>query len=444
MNDLISVLRTFLEDHVADSLRRDINAHLRVILAGPPQEALVSLFKLLTNDGARDWRVMAGRAQVDVAVLLVRGLPSVGSAVSALNPPSHVSCECYWDHVINIRNAKTHLVMLVELPALSNIPDSLVNTTETLNFTKVTGQGQSFRDPLWRSIIQQISSIIRASESDIRFALKEVVKQSRDLEPATTNRVPWEIADNLLASTSLGLSPVDTVAFATGFPSLGTTGLSLKESAKALQRLKTLLDEEGLVDGIDKLKSTSTAIAETLQGMLDDLSDHVKRKAETSAIFALAPAWFYSPGRSLPGWWQTLNADVMNQMFDEIENTRRPQKLDLRCENALNSPTLLRGEPWFVRDEVRLRASVPAGVFLPSHVFKRKYGSAAVTLPPETGDDTACVDATIPAHQKPLRYLVEALPLVASAIDVVSLKSFECRGQLSKLAWRIMTEGIEE
>jgi len=315
----------------------------------------------------------------------------------------------------------------VDLSTWINLQDSLANTTEVLG-SALTNQGSDiFRDSLWKFIIQSIVTNTGVNTAEIRWVLKEVTKQSKDLEPAVNNLVPWVIADNLLARPDPTLTSADIVTLAVGLPSIGDTGLSLKDSLSILDRLKGTLVENGLIDAFEKLKATSTAQSLSQQRDLDDLLHHIKQRAVSSAMFAVAPTWFYLPGSAAPAWWKALNAERIEQMLDEIEGPR-PQPLELRCENALNLHPLIKGEPFVVLNEVHLRASALRGGQLPTPAFSRKYEGALTVLPTVLGDITACLDSTPPVHNKPIRYSVEAATFAANSIDVVSLQSFECHG----------------
>lgn len=424
--NLSQTLEEFLEQYALSTLEHGNDAYLRAIVVGPPIEALELVFNRLTANGTSDWQISCNGSLVDITVLLVRGHSKGQSLVAPSPEQSYASCECSWDYTVTIRNARQRVIILVDLSTWINLQDSLANTTEILGSARTNQGSVIFRDSLWRFIIQSIATNTSTNTTEIRWVLREVTKQAKDLEPAISNLVPWVIADNLLARPDPTLTSADTVALAVGLPSIDDTGLPLKDSLFVLDRLVELLVENGLVDAFEKLKATSTAQSLLLQRDLDDLLHHIKQRAVSSVMFAIAPSWFYLPGPVTPAWWKALNAERIAQMLDEIEGPK-PQPLEVRCENALNLP-FIKGEPPVVLNEVRLRASAPRGKQLPAPAFSRKDDGTLTALPSMVRDIAACLDPTPPPHSKPIRYTVEAASFAASSIDVVSLQSFECHG----------------
>lgn len=420
---LAQALQQYLAEHFTNSYRRNSTTS-RPILVGPPAEALKSLFDLVTTSGTSVWSISVSPSTLDVAVLFVQG----SAVTNAFTPTSQnpLSRECFWDYAVTVRNSRPFVALLVDRPAWDNRPESLANTTETIGFLQPDRSRVWLRDPVWEFITKRISLVTGLNERSLRGILHKVVMDSQGLEPSIRDSVPWRIANDLLAPIPTGLNPQDFLAFNVGFPPVGDQSIDI--SGSIIKRLGDFLDENSLEEGIDKLRATTTANSGTFQSDLTNLSAHIKQRALSGAAFARAPAWYYRPNQPVPSWWKSLDARSIGQMLDETGD-KPLSKLTLLCTNALNQVGKLPGEPWIVLNQVDLKASVQDGISITGYTFSRRIGRAPVIgLASVLSDPSACVDTTVPSHNKPIKYLVDAPNYRSGSTEVISLESFACQG----------------
>ncbi len=415
-------LKAFLERHFIEAVAQGSEV-VRPILVGPPESALESLFNLLSSAGTGDWHLAAGLQQLDITVLLLSG---ASTAVGDMPGGQFLSRRCQWDYAVTVRNSRPFVLMLASSAAWDNRPESLANTTETLG-SPTTGRG-GFRDSSWKHLVRLASITKELEEGLIRYALQEVTRQARSLEPLVRDRVAWIVMDALLGETPAGLIGDDIVNAAAGFASTGLSGIPVKTSAQAVVSLASFLGKHGLINGIDMLRSTSVSQAESLIGSLDSLLAHLTESALSSADFDGAPAWYYRCGDPVPDWWYRLDTSTLQELLDEADD--RPRiRLALNCENALNVSNKLPGEPFIVGQVVQLRASAPGATLLAGAVFSRKAERLQpVTLAVTPMDPNICIDMSPVGHRKPLKYTVSTAGANPGAVEVLVLDTFGCGG----------------
>lgn len=419
MLDLATALDAFLLKHVQSILTRDQAASVRLALLGPPLEALDDLFNRLTANGTADWTPVVG---VSIPVLLVSY-----SAVSSPPPsPPIMSGRCRWDFAVTVRNSSDRLLILVAPEAADRIPESLANTTEIFDGLRRRPTRRWPNDIIWRYLVERISTVRGLPSDQVAFALSQVTGQSANLAPVTRDRIVWETADVLL-QTNFGLSSVDALALASGFPAVGQSGASLQDSSEVLERLARLIGRQGITPALDSVRNTQIIQTQSLVQAIEDLRLHLVRTAPSGMGFQEAPAIYYRPPVPTPSWWSQLNYDVLTSALDEL-TPPAPGRLTLRCENPLNSETRF----VVVANSVELHAVPPNSLPLASASFSRRVGRNAPTaLAPNPTDQCSAVDSAPPSHDRPINYTSSAPTFTDGTLRVISLDSFACSG----LAW---------
>ncbi len=414
---LALALNDFLEGYITAAVRRNPGTSIRPVLVGPPAEVLQTLFDTLTASNKNDWHIPG--IDRDVAVLYVQSSPS---EVTFSIPP--LSTICQWDYAVTARNNSQLIVMLVELEAWDSRHESLVNTTEILGGLPTEAPSQKLKTDLWTYIITQAAQATGLGISDISLAFREIAKQSRGLDSTTRDCALWEIANDLLTTPLAMKNSLNALAVPMGLPCLENTGVSVKEAFSLVQELGKLISHEGLREGIAALKKTDTARNNALQAALEMLSDYIRQNSFNGENFAQAPSWYYRPGSPIPAWWYSLNADLLKQMLDELEDSR-PGKLDLQCTNALNQQDRLKDEPFIVPSIVQFQVTAPQGRSFSSPVFR---GGGNINLLTSMGASETYIDTNPLRHEKALRYLVDAPGFNTGSMDVLVLDSFSCKG----------------
>jgi MoxR-like ATPase len=420
MRALAATLDAFLLENVRDSLARDQNASIRMVLIGPPLETLEELFNRLTASGTADWTPSTGGGAVSIPVLLVsyRADPSLPSAV--------VSGKCRWDYAVAVRNSSDRLLILAAPDAVDRIPESLANTTEMFGGLKRRSSRRWLDDVLWKYLVGRISSGLGCLAEQVSFALRELAKQSAHLAPDLRDRIVWRRADVLLQGNS-GLSVIDTLALASGFPAIGTSGGSLQDSARVLERLAKQVGKQGITAALDALKNTQVIQSRALVGAVEELRLHLVATAPSGMSFQDAPAIYYRPVVPPPAWWSQLDQSVLSSALNELAPPT-PGRLTLTCENSLTT-----GSGFVVvANSVELRAVPPSASPLSSANFSRRVGRGAATaLAPDPNDQCRSVDGAPPAHDRPMTYTASAPNFTDGTLKVISLDTFTCRALVS-------------
>ena len=420
---IVQSLINFLQNHFSQARQRNPKSAVRPILIGPPSDILQSMFALLTNNGLQDWQLSASTEKV--AVLFILGSKEK-KFPSLKNPP--ISRECQWDYAISVRNSYPLVLLIVDPSAWDSCPESLVNTTEVLGFLQPDQTDRWFNNPLWENILWQISNNLKVDIREVRDALNRLVNESHTLDVVTRATFIWQVADTLLSPIVKDIDPKNFLAFGVGFPNRGLPPRSVPDADKVLRRLAEFIKKQGLSDGIDKLKGTSTATKLNLQSDLDMLQKQISTKSLTGVGFGYSPIWHYRPGLPVPAWWQALTVNVIENLLDEVDEKPQSQ-LVLTCENAFNKKERPSKEPMIVTGDVHLRASTSDGHPANGVTFQRRETRGVpVSIASVPGDDSACVDPDRIPHDKPIKYTADVAGFRPGTCDVLILDSFGCKG----------------
>ena len=201
-------------------------------------------------------------------------------------------------------------------------------------------------------------------------------------------------------------------------------------AASVVSRLGQFLGEEGIQDGIEALKVSTTSQSAGLASHIDGLAGHLNSVVQSGADFARAPAWYSRPGVPPPLWWLALTTTRLDGMLEDLNVLPPPpDRLRLACTNAANPTSRPQGEPNIVRGQVDLEvASDGAGIIPPPIFTRRQPRRPATILAASSTDPLACIDATPPAHGAAFKYEAAAVGYRSHAIDVIDLESFEVHG----------------
>lgn len=414
---LASALDEFLLESVRDTLARDPDASIRMVVTGPPLSALDALFNRLTASGTSEWACSIPSGTVAIPVLLVtyRGsIPSVAGVVSG---------RCRWDYAVTVRNSSERLVILVAPDAVDRIPESLSNTTEVFGGLRGNANRRWLDTVLWRYLVRRISSNLGLAVEQVGFALREVAKQSANLAPTVRDRIVWQTADVLLQGGT-GLSAIDTLALASGFPAIGASGGSLDDSARALERIAKQIGRQGITSALDAIKNTQAILGRGLVQAVEDLRLHLISTAPSGMSFQEAPTVYYRPTAPLPAWWSLLDQGVLSDALNELAPPV-PGRLTVNCDNPLATV----GGVTVVASSLSLEAVAPGGTSLASANFSRRVGrGAANALPPDASDPCRTTDVAPPAHDRAMTYQASAVGFNDGTLKAISLDSYTCRG----------------
>jgi DNA phosphorothioation-dependent restriction protein DptH len=406
----------YVERHFAEAVTRDPDGPVRPVLVGPPSEALREMFGILTANGQREWRLSVVNANYDVVVLLVdEESPPTGATLSR---------GCHWDYAVTIRNSCLRALILTARASWDKRPESLANTTETLgDVGGISREEDNLQGYLNTAVATQLGILERQVQELVRIVRAE----SARLEPAARDAMCWDVFDNLLARVP-ATSPADAACYAAGFPVIGTSGMSIKDSYDVLCSLAKFISSDGLSDAIDQMKGTNAAQTLGVLTDLDSLQQHLGASLLSPTAFETAPSRHFRIN-PVPAWYNALTAKVLEEILKELNRSQPQDRLNLTCVNGLANAQPLRGGPYIVLSAPELHASSAAGAAPPVVNFSRKVDrTASVYLPPVQTTPFQCLDSGPPIHRKPIKYKAEALNYRAGTVDVLALDSFACGG----------------
>ncbi len=426
---LAAAIKEVIEEYVQARMACDPNTQIRLVLVGPPREALGVVFNLLTNNGTCEWHISVGGQEHDITVLWIDAEASTTSSILK-------SQRCDWDYAVNVRNSVRQAVLLVSPAKLDAMQESITNATDIIGTPRLdTAAAGWWTIQPWAHIVQKISENLGAARQVIRDTLNSVIKASVDLEPVARGSYPWSVADQLLEPLTT-LSPSTVLAATTGLPFFEEPTITpelLRSGIDVIRGLGEFLEEQGLNDGISTLKGTETAQNDSLGGALDELSTHLLKRAGSGLAFSRIPTWFYRPGSTSDSWWRTLTEERLGKMLEEAGYKKSPKKksLALTCENPKDGKKNPVPDPCIVVDHVELKAGHPQEAPPPTITFRRKVGRTWEDLSASNQGDT-CIDDGITADgqlaEKPIRYECSADDYKPGKVDVVILDRFTCRG----------------
>jgi Holliday junction resolvasome RuvABC ATP-dependent DNA helicase subunit len=431
MLQLGRLIKDVIEEYVQARMFHDHNAQVRLVLVGPPREALEASFNLLTNNATSEWHVSIGGQEHDITVLWI-DTEIASTPTSALK-----SQRCNWDYAITIRNSVRQVVSLVSSSKLDSMQESITNATDTIGTPRLDPTlGRWWAIQPWSEIVKRISENLGTSKRITREALIEVMKTSMDLEPAWRDQYPWMVANQLLEPLAT-LPSSEVFASTIGLPFFDEpiTEELFRDGVEIVKRLGKFLEQQGLGDGINALKEARTAKENELGSALDELSKHILKCAGSGLGFSRAPTWFYRPSSPLELWWRDLTMERLNKALEEAGSAKKvPKKkrLGLSCENALDGRNIPGPDPAIVLNRVELRAKVPPGDLVPTVKFQRTIGRSVQEISATDSQGDTCVDEELIADgqldEKPIKYSCLADDHEPGKIEVVVLDRFACQG----------------
>jgi DNA phosphorothioation-dependent restriction protein DptH len=413
-----------LESEVASRL--DNGTHrLQLMYVGPPREVLTEAFRLMTQDGSRDW---TPNGSDPVAVLLVdsegHSMPAVGS----------MSATCTWDYALGLRLDDGATVILSTPEAWDDLPDSIENTSELLGSPRAETRRPFLSIPPWPAVLDELEAMTGLGRRALRRALGDLFDDGRQLEPRPGALLAWQAAEEALDSKpillALGLPSSDGAA---------ATEEDLRGGREVLERLADLcgrhgfaLTEQELLDARRELR-TSEELDSGESHFIDEedhlrsLFTHLRTASGSGGDFQRAPG-AYLRLESPTDWWTGITARDLKALIDRVDTSRPRGRLRITVSPVLETAPLA-AEPLLVQDEVTLQVSEVVRseeLPVPSASFARRYPSHAARW--EGQEDGRLTDDDIPDHDHPITYSASYADLPQASIKVISLDTFECKG----------------
>jgi DNA phosphorothioation-dependent restriction protein DptH len=427
---LTSALAGIIAAQISKGLDQDEKTRKQFVVHGLPHGVLQELYSSMTNGSTTNWEVTSAHGPRDVTVLLIVDDPnSTGLGV----PPIEGSRVCTWDYAVDARNSWPLVVLLVSPLAHSARPESIATATVSLGPSGGGPLDGLWNSRLWLGVVDDISTTLAPAgiaPDATDFALHRRLAESGHLSPMARHAAPWETAARLLGSS---IGP-DEFCGILGFPrTVGgiSSSLTVKKSRATLQSLAAYLEKEGTADGITALKATPPAAAPNVALALDDLRNHLLLQSSAGMDFAADPHSTYAADIPLPSWWTTLDVATLDTLLQASGSAPTQQRLRPRVTNSLNTADKLDGEPDIVQHAVDIAAQDRSGSPVAS-AFTRGPTRPPVPIQSLPADPSRSTDPAPPAHDRRLRYAVQAQGYNPGNVDVISLDTF-APGGVSRL-----------
>jgi len=412
MRALANCLKSYAAQHFNAAIERYAE-YVRPVMVGPPDPALRELFSILTGSGQHDWHL--GNAP-DVVVLLIDPDAPVGGAA--------LSQACGWDYAVSIRNSQKRVLILASRRSWDNRPESLANTTETIGDI---GSGRGSDDPLQLHLTATIAARLGLQESEVRALARIVRNESASLEPAARDDMPWEVFERLLLSAPFGPTGIDTACRAAGLPVIANSKISFPESYDILKHVGRFVGSVGLLEAVDRMKSTTAAQAHGVGPSLDELQAHLSASLNSPTLLQTTPSRYYRTSLPAPQWYDALTTAVLEKILAELDQGPRQGRLDLTCTNPIGNQ--VRKGLFVVASTVELQASTSAAPLPEGTSFARKIDRGPPTPVAALGTDRSrAIDSAVPSHRKPVEYNIDAPAFRPGTVEVIVLDSFACGG----------------
>ena len=413
---LAQCLQQYAEQLFRAAVTRDPDGFVRPVLVGPPDAALREMFQVLTAGSTCDWQPVLPQPR-DVVVLLVdEGAPQQSTALSRA---------CYWDYAVSVRNSCPRVLILATRSSWDNRPESLANTTETIGEIGRNSRGND--DPLHAHLVGAITVRLGLSGAQARELLRLVRGESAKLEPASRDAMTWEVLERLLSAPP-GPSPADAACRAAGLPVIGSGVKTFRESYAVLSSLGSFVASVGLREAVEQMKASSAAQQHAVEPSLDSMQAHLSASMFSPTLLGVAPARYYQVPAAVPGWYDALSADVLEQILAELLQGPAQGRLSLTCTNALPGASPFHGGCFVVEtgpDLLATSATAPPAAV----AFTRRVDRATpVALAPWPTDPFRASDPAPAVHRKPVKYKVDAPGHRSGAVDVIALDSYACGG----------------
>ncbi|MFD1193800.1 AAA family ATPase [Seohaeicola saemankumensis] len=424
MNKSATLIRLLVERYISEYWAQDEISVARPFIRGLPLELAHELFKQLTCDGTRDWRVTADRQPVPV-VLITAG------ELSAFGNPGVLSGISNWDYAITIRNSASSYVCIVTPDAALTVQHSMLNTTDPLDFEPDPERGPRFGSEPWADILADLEDDLGLIDGQ-RGLLRSLLERTWTLatEEGVGDRLAaiWQLIEEWSKSDRGDLMQLIKLA---GFPCPGTKVFGIHELERSFYILNNIGDvatrrknyaafEDELITGLGNFPDEESApIERAIREFVSSLKSNIS--SVTVGAFVANLCRSYAEGAGNKGWWHVLSTDIWERLLKRTSSG--PLSVAINVRNCLKDP--IDGiSPAIVSDEVEVSLVVRADQ--PHNIVLTRSEGRRNTTPLELFDNKY-TDENVPAHSAPLTYTAKLQHPDASKqskVAVISLASF--------------------
>lgn len=431
MSAVVEVLRAYLAREMQAAMlaclqgrdTRQREDTLRFAFAGLPKQLLAALFTRLTDD-AGGFSLQVGNESIRVPVFLVdsHATDPVGESWAA---------RCSPNYLVTMRNHDYPcLLILHEVGAAIN--QSITTATKPLGVSRDIAE---LDDWLNESLVDEIlekgiaarlgGGVTDNARAAVRRRLAEawrVDERNRDKQAC------WETLERIAGAVSGRLTGHSSLAAVLGLPSCGSSEFGTKAHLDTLDNVAVALEERGISQGFEELENAAGNDAELI-GALKEFRAHLRISGLIEAgEFAKTPMRFYTPpageGGAAPSWWLQLSHDAWARLL--ATNPPPSGRLDVRVDPVL--ATTPRGMPFLAARDVRLTIAIAdlpeplqITVSRASGQSKLQHVASLIARPEEV---VSWEDEEPPAHDRFLRYRIEAVGYTPVTIKVIVLEQY--------------------
>ena len=409
-------LASAIADYLASQVGRRVNesrGRLQLVFSGAPTPVLEAVFNALTDFGAHDWPLPG--VDDPVVVLLV------GGSVQGTEPHGPVrSARTNWDYAVTMRHAYPLSLILATNTAIETLPESIENASERLGALDSSTARSRMRSEPWPHLIQRISTLAHQLPADTAKGLRHLVEDCLSEERERHELLPWQAVNDLLSGRPF--------PEAVGLPNLDSTGVA--PARAILEKLAKACADQGFAEVEQRFVNARNDVRDTNDQFIPDsraipsLFAHLRETAGSGAAFARAPALYFRGTSQDQPWREQLSREVLAELLEASNISTSSGTLVLRVSSMVSD--LGSGEPFVVRDEVRLAVTARNGDPVQTATFIRKVPGANREWSDVTGGDL--IDNDLPDHSKPISYKATVPEFRAKSVNVIALNTFAARG----------------
>lgn len=402
MSAFIDFFTRYLRNEITSALAAAPGRELRVFFSGPPSDVLDGVFSSLLD--GNEFLGIDGKS-IPVFVL----------DKSAQDPDRLRSARCSASHLVKVRTSACR-VYLVLMPTdeLTNVS---IDTTSTWVGTKNSAPDVEtwMEHAMVRQLVDGALSRFfsgRMSEA-AKQALVYAMREAWELdEPHKDKRNTWRVLRRLYDCQPQGPANEEVFLAILGLPKCDIEDLGADEHLKILGRIADLLDGSGLNSGFEMLEEQAD---DELRPHVAEFRRHTLSECRMPADFSLAAAQKYTPIKNftqveVPAWWKALTLAAWNRLLDSPPEPVTQPGLRVDFVEAITPD--VRGLPVLLQDRVLIKVTTPEEAAPVSVSIKSASGARQLEnkgiIDVASGTPTEWEDSEIPAHDRYVRYELEA------------------------------------
>lgn len=402
MSAFIDYLTAYVKTELEGALAAAPGRELRVFFSGPPSKVLEDMFVALLAGG-------------NFITIQEQSIPVFILSDTTQDPDRLCSGRCSANHLVKVRTSGCR-VFLALIP-----PDELTNVSIDTTFTWI-GIRDSVRDfqswlnrPMMQSLVSSaVARFFSGRRPDEAVAaLNFALEEAWELDESHKDQGNiWGVLRRLFDCHTPIPANDEFFLAVLGLPKCGSEDLGSPEHLKVLGRIADLVENAGLNPGFAMLEEQAD---EDLRQHVANFRQHVLSTCMIPADFSAATAKHYTPVKDLssgelPSWWRALTLDAWNRLLDSPSERVVQQGLRIAFLGAV-TPSI-RGLPVLLQEQLSIEVTTPDDADPVAVSIRRASGGRQHedlgVINVVGGKPTRWVDASVPPHNRHVRYELEA------------------------------------